>query len=164
MSWLQSGLHVVNLFHLVGGFSIYKTAHRIWLRILSVALEKEGKVLDFAYWLNNYCFVLFDSFSLLLHFLTSLIKLTLWLREKRQAADRGVEGKRPSAPLLHCRKPLTKPQSRAGTLSSFFSLFLEPVERFQIQSPVPGSSQNWLTPIALVAMSPPDLNQPAPWL
>ena len=120
---------------------MYKTAHRIWLQILFIALEKELKVLDFTYCLIYYCFVLFD-FSLLLHFLTSLIKLTLWLREKRQAADRGVEGKRPSAPLLHCRKPLTKPQSRAGTLSSFFSLFLEPVERFQIQSPVPGSSQN----------------------
>ena len=31
-----------------GGFSIYKTAHRIWLRILSIALEEELKVLDFA--------------------------------------------------------------------------------------------------------------------
>ena len=31
-----------------GGFSIYKTAHRTWLRILSVALKKELKVLDFA--------------------------------------------------------------------------------------------------------------------
>ena len=30
------------------GFSIYKTAHRIWLRILSIALEEELKVLDFA--------------------------------------------------------------------------------------------------------------------
>ena len=28
-----------------GGFSIYKTAHRIWLRILSVALEEEIKSL-----------------------------------------------------------------------------------------------------------------------
>ena len=32
-----------------GGFSIYKTAHRIWLRILSIALEKELKVLDNVY-------------------------------------------------------------------------------------------------------------------
>ena len=39
MTWVQSGHHVVNLFTLV--FSIYKTAHRIWLRILSIALEKE---------------------------------------------------------------------------------------------------------------------------
>ena len=31
-----------------GSFSIYKTAHRIWLRILSIALEEELKVLDFA--------------------------------------------------------------------------------------------------------------------
>ena len=29
-------------------FSIYKTAHRIWLRMLSTALEEEQKVLDFA--------------------------------------------------------------------------------------------------------------------
>ena len=32
-----------------GGFSIYKAAHRIWLRVLSRALEEELKVLDFAY-------------------------------------------------------------------------------------------------------------------
>ena len=30
------------------GFSIYKTAHRIRLRILSIALEKELKVPDYA--------------------------------------------------------------------------------------------------------------------
>ena len=42
-----------------GGFSIYKTAHRVWLWILSIALEKELKVLDFAYWLNYCCFVPF---------------------------------------------------------------------------------------------------------
>ena len=34
------------LFHLC--FGIYKTAHRIWLRILSIALEKGLKVLDYA--------------------------------------------------------------------------------------------------------------------
>ena len=97
----------------------------------------------------------------LLFFASAFSHFSDFKREKRQAADRGVEGKRPSALLLHCRRPLTiKPQNRAGTLSSFFSPFLEPVERFQIQSPVPGSSQNWLTPIALVAMSPPDLSWP----
>ena len=31
--------HLVNFFHL--GFRIYETAHRIWLRIVSIALEKE---------------------------------------------------------------------------------------------------------------------------
>ena len=31
-----------------GAFSSYETAHRIWLRIISIALEKEGKALDFA--------------------------------------------------------------------------------------------------------------------
>ena len=30
------------------GFCIYKRAHRIWLRILPIALEKELKVLDYA--------------------------------------------------------------------------------------------------------------------
>ena len=29
------------------GFNIYKTAHRMWLRILSIALEEELQVLDF---------------------------------------------------------------------------------------------------------------------
>ena len=48
MPWLQSGHHVVNFFHLVGGFSIYKTAQKIWLRILSIALEEKLQVLDFA--------------------------------------------------------------------------------------------------------------------
>ena len=51
----------------------------MWLRVVSVALEKELKVLDFTYCLIYYCFVLFDCFSLLLHFLTSLIKLIPWL-------------------------------------------------------------------------------------
>ena len=44
MSRLQPAHHVVNF----GGFSIYKTTHRIRLRISSVALEKEMKVLDYA--------------------------------------------------------------------------------------------------------------------
>ena len=40
-----SGHRVVNF---TWCFSIYKTAHRIWLRVLSIALEKELKVLDYA--------------------------------------------------------------------------------------------------------------------
>ena len=44
-SWVQSGHHVVNFSTWYSG--IYKTAHRIWLRILSIALEKELKVLDY---------------------------------------------------------------------------------------------------------------------
>ena len=43
MSWVQSGHHEVNF---TWCFGICKTAHRIWLRILSIALEKELKVLD----------------------------------------------------------------------------------------------------------------------
>ena len=76
-SWLQSGHHVVN-FSLDRGFSIYKTAHKRWLRILSLALEKELEVLEFAYVLNYYL-VLLDYF-LSLHFLISPIKLILWLK------------------------------------------------------------------------------------
>ena len=45
-SWVQSVHHVVNFS--TSGFNIYKTAHRIWLRILSLALEKGQKVFDYA--------------------------------------------------------------------------------------------------------------------
>ena len=74
-------------------FSLYKTAPRIWLR-LPIACEKELKVLDFAYGLNYYYFVQFNCFSLLLHFLTSLIEFILWLSfpiDKRQTED--MEGR-----------------------------------------------------------------------
>ena len=40
------GHYVVNVFHLMGGFSICKTAHRIWPRILFIALEQEINVLN----------------------------------------------------------------------------------------------------------------------
>ena len=40
-SWLQSSHYGVLL--LGGVFSTYKTAHRIWLRVLSIALEKKLK-------------------------------------------------------------------------------------------------------------------------
>ena len=40
---MQSGPHVVNFSTWCVG--IYKTAHRVWLRILSTALEKELKSL-----------------------------------------------------------------------------------------------------------------------
>ena len=46
MSWVQSGHHVVNFSN--WRFSIYKMTHRTWLRILSLATEKELKVLDYA--------------------------------------------------------------------------------------------------------------------
>ena len=69
------------------------TTPRIWLR-LPIALEKELKVLNFAYEPNSYYFVLFNCSPLLLRFLTSLIGLILWLsfpRDKRQAKD--MEGR-----------------------------------------------------------------------
>ena len=59
-----------------GGPSICKTAHKMWLRILSVALEEELRVLDFSQWLNYHYLASFDCFPLLLSVLTSLIKLT----------------------------------------------------------------------------------------
>ena len=46
MWWIQSSHHVVNFS--TWRSSLYKRAHRIWLRILSVALEKEQKILDCA--------------------------------------------------------------------------------------------------------------------
>ena len=46
MSWLQSGHHVVNFFHLVGALISVKQL-KGYGSILSVALEEELKVLDF---------------------------------------------------------------------------------------------------------------------
>ena len=46
LSWVLSGHHALKFS--TWCFSIYKTAHRIWLRILSLALEKELNVLDCA--------------------------------------------------------------------------------------------------------------------
>lgn len=57
MSQLQSSHHVANLFYLVGGFSICKTAQRIWVRILPTALKEKLKFLS----LFNYYLVLFVS-------------------------------------------------------------------------------------------------------
>ena len=45
-SWVQSGHHVVNFS--TWCFGIYKTVHRIWLRILSIAFEKKLKTLSYA--------------------------------------------------------------------------------------------------------------------
>ena len=70
MSWLQCRHHVVNLS--TWCFSIYQTAHRIWLRILSIALVKELKVLLTV--LNEYIIIIwfpltvFFWFPLFLHF------------------------------------------------------------------------------------------------
>ena len=55
---------------------------------------------DFAY-CPNYCFVLFEYFPLFLHFLTSLIKLILWLKFfHRQKAGRGHGGQGPQGPAV----------------------------------------------------------------
>ena len=104
---------------------VYKTVHRIWLRILSIALEKELKVLDFAYGLNYYYYVLFNCFSLLLRFLTSLIELILWLSfpiDKRQAED--MEGIHPFSHrgTVHHPRALSWPQSKTDHLPSMLSL------------------------------------------
>ena len=60
-----------------GNFGIYKTAPRIWFRIVYIALEKELNVFDHAYGLNFYYLISLDCFPFFLHFLTSLIKLAL---------------------------------------------------------------------------------------
>ena len=67
----------------------------MWLRILSIVLEKELKVLDHAYWLHYYYLVSFDCFPLFFYILIYLIKLILWLKfstDKRQAEDSGGGG------------------------------------------------------------------------
>ena len=84
------------------GFSVCKTAHRIWLRILSIALEKELKVLDFLQWLTCYYCVLFDCFPFHSAFF-SLIWLNLPFATQgrsrrlkffyRHEAGRGHEGR-----------------------------------------------------------------------
>ena len=51
---------------------------RTWLRILSMALKEELKVLDFALWPNYCSFIFLNCFPLFLHFLTSLIEFALW--------------------------------------------------------------------------------------
>ena len=58
------------------GFSICKTAQRTWLRMLSIVLGEELKVLDFIEWLNDY-FVLLDCSLFFLHCLTSQIVYSL---------------------------------------------------------------------------------------
>lgn len=60
MLWIQSGHHIVNFS--TWCLSVYKTAHGIWLRILSITLEKELKVLDYVQWLHYYYLVSFDGF------------------------------------------------------------------------------------------------------
>ena len=55
-----------------GGFSTCKRASGTQLRILSVVLEEELKVLDFVEWLNYYDSVLLDCFPCSQYFLTSL--------------------------------------------------------------------------------------------
>ena len=56
-SRVQSGHHLVNFSSWCSG--IYKTAHRIWLRILSIAFEKELKILGLiSHMLNDYIIII----------------------------------------------------------------------------------------------------------
>ena len=67
-------------------FSIYKIAHRIWFRILSIALRDELKVLNTVEWLNDYCFVLLDCYPL------SLLGFPGGLDGKESACNAGDPG------------------------------------------------------------------------
>ena len=69
MSCLLSG-HRVNFCHLVGVSGATKPlkGYYLQLRILSLALEEELKVLDLFKWLNYYYFLLLGYFPLLLYF------------------------------------------------------------------------------------------------
>ena len=60
-----------------GGLSVCKTGHRIWLRILSIALEKELEVLPWLCLMITLLFSLLRLFSFVSAFLTFLIKLIL---------------------------------------------------------------------------------------
>ena len=73
MSWIQSGHPVVNF----PTWSTDKTAHKIWLRILSIALEKELEVLPWLCLMITLLFSLLRLFSFVSAFLTFLIKLIL---------------------------------------------------------------------------------------
>ena len=90
MSCVQSSHHVVNFS--TWCFNICKTVHRMWLRILSTALEKELRVLDCVQWLPHCYVASFCQFSFASAFLTSLIKLILWLVFHRQKAGRDHGG------------------------------------------------------------------------
>ena len=103
------------------GYVISKTIQRIWLRILSIALEEELRVLDFILWPNYYYFVLLDYFSLFLHFLTSLIKFILWTSGRprqlkvfyKQETGRGHEwgwGLSRKGPVGSCSVTLSGPE------------------------------------------------------
>ena len=65
ISWLLSEHHVVNFFHLARTLVSAKQRIRvIWLSelypVLQIVLEEELKLLDSAWWLNYYYFVLFE--------------------------------------------------------------------------------------------------------
>ena len=82
---LGSGQHAVNFFHLVG-VSVSTNSSRIWLRILSVALEEVFKVLEFDWWLNYYYCLLLDCFPLFPYFLIfSVYIYSLELEEDLEA-------------------------------------------------------------------------------
>ena len=67
MSWVQSDHHVVNF--LTWGFGICETAHRIWLKILSTALEKDLTMLNEHYhYLVSLTVFLFSFVSEFSHF------------------------------------------------------------------------------------------------
>ena len=83
------------------GFSSCRTAPSTWLRILSVALEEELKILDFVEWLKYYYFVLLDCFlSAFSHFSDWIYSSELgeglggycFSTDKRQVEDMGLGG------------------------------------------------------------------------
>ena len=96
-----------------GAFGVCKATHRIWLRILSIALEKGIKLLDYAKWVPYYYLVFFDCFPSFLHFPTSLIKLLLWLKFlHRQRQTEVMRNKNQRALLcfssIHCARKWTE--------------------------------------------------------
>ena len=102
ISWLQSGLHVVNFYHLVED-SVSVRLNMAQNIICSPWGGTKGPWLC----LHYYYLVFFDCLPLFLHFLTSLIKFTLWLKffqRQRQTEDIGMQDHR--IPLYFCSTAL----------------------------------------------------------
>ena len=91
MSWLQSGHHIVN-FSAWWGFQYLQDSSQDMAQNI-IYSPWEGTKKEPCLMVHYYYLLFFDCFSLFLCFLTSLIKLILWLKffffPHRQKAGRG---------------------------------------------------------------------------
>ena len=83
----------------------------------TIDLKKEINVFDYAWWLNYYSLISFDSFPLFLKFLTSLINLIPWLKFfHRWKACWGPEGREDHRCLFHFSMRTAPGSNRLRTL------------------------------------------------